>query len=106
MKKQLDFLKDIIELKNQNPDADIVFCVDPNEILEDSSWTAHKITKVKLNKLYEDGENIIADEDQIKDHLGFLLALDVDSDEELVELVNKCYEKNTKMAICVYTSAY
>ena len=39
---QEQFLQEILELKRANPDYDIHFCIDSDEMLEDG-WTSHEI---------------------------------------------------------------
>ena len=103
MKKQEQFLQEILDLKKANPEMEIHFCVDSDEILE-TGWTAHKITKVEINPWYCEDECILTDEDEIKEH--FEKTADYELPENVMEShVNERYESEVKMAICVFTHA-
>lgn len=103
MKTQEEFLQEILDLKRANPELDIHFCVDSYEILE-TGWTAHKITKVEINPWYRDDDYILTDKDEIKEHFEDMIDFDL-SEEELKAHVDERYEKEVKMAICVFTHA-
>jgi len=49
-KTQLEYLKDVIKLIEANPDCDIIFCVD-NDELTDDLWTAQKIQNIRIESL-------------------------------------------------------
>lgn len=103
MKTQEQFLQEILDLKKANPEMEIHFCADSDEILE-TGWTAHKITKVEINPWYGEDERIFTDEDEIKEHF------ENQYDEEtatwyIEEAIEKRYESEVKMAICVFTHA-
>lgn len=104
MKTQEQFLREILELKTNNSEMEIHFCVDSDEILE-SGWTAHMITKVEVSPWYAEGERIYTDEDEIKEHFEDLLYDEDIGDSELESLVNEMYSQQVKEAICVFTHA-
>jgi len=49
-KTQLEYLKDAIKLIEANPDHDIMFCVD-NDELTDDLWTAQEIQNIRIESL-------------------------------------------------------
>ena len=103
-KTQLEFLKEIISLKEQHPDYEIHFCVSSDEILDDCHWTAHKIREIKICPWFVDDERIFTDEDEIRDYFEDIYCDDDISDEELEKKVDEeC--KKIEMAICVFTYA-
>ena len=102
--EQIEYIKQIISLKECNPDLDIKFCVYYNEILDETAWTLHKIKDVKICPFYEDGSEIFIDEDDIKDRLYDEFSGD-DLAEQTVEFyVNEMYQQ-VKKAIVVFTEA-
>jgi hypothetical protein len=105
IKTQEQFLQEALEFKKQNPEMDIHICVDSDEILEDSTWTAHRIGKVEISPWFEDGDQIIMDEDQIKEHLEDFLCDEYKNDAELEKAVDEKYKAEVKKAICIYTYA-
>jgi hypothetical protein len=105
IKTQEQFLQEALELKKQNPEMDIHICVDSDEILEDSTWTAHRIGKVEISPWFEDGDQIITDEDQIKEHFEDLFYEDYENKVELAKAVDRKYDTEVKKAICIYTYA-
>jgi hypothetical protein len=53
-KTQVELLKEIIELKEDNPDADIIFMIN-NDELSDDKYTWHEIKYVEQGCRVEDG---------------------------------------------------
>lgn len=104
IKTQEQFLQEALELKKQNPEMDIHFFVDSEQVLE-SGFTAHKIEKVEISPWFEDGDQIILDEDQIKEHLECFLYDEYENDVELAKAVDRKYDAEVKKAICIYTYA-
>lgn len=105
MKTQEQFLEEILNLKKERPDLDIHFCVDSEELVE-CSWTAHKIYSVSINSWYQDDERIYTDDGEILD----LFADEIDNaenltDEEIEKIIHERYDKEVKLAICVFTHA-
>lgn len=101
MKKQEEFLQEVLELKKENPDAEIHFCIDSDEILE-YVRTVHKITSVVLCPWFANDERILTDVDEIKE-LFAEQGTDFMTDDEVNKLVAERYEKEVKTAICVFT---
>lgn len=71
-KSQRDFLKELADLDEQNPDLDIRFCVG-TEGLSDryGSWMSHEIFKIEVRPWHEtwDGD-IVTDPGEITDLIG------------------------------------
>ena len=105
MKTQLEFLQEIIDLKNKNPETEIRFCVNNEELAEDGRWTAHIIYKVEISPWYIDGGVIMTDEDAIKEAIADDHWDDELNENELDKLVEKIYNTQIKYMICVYTGA-
>lgn len=92
--KQIDFLKQAIQLAEDNPMAEIHFCVS-NELTEDEyGWTDHSIYKVVLGWWYEDCERILTDPEEVQELLSDWWDRDVSEEEALEEM---------KPAILIYT---
>ena len=111
IKTQEQFLQEALELKKQNPEMDIHFCVDSDDVLEEYSWTAHRIGKIEISPWFEDGDMILMDEDQIKEHLEELLSVEYENQDkyenhvELAKAVDRKYDAEVKKTICIYTYA-
>jgi len=104
IKMQEEYLLEILELKKQNPEMDIHFCIDSDQMLEDG-WTAHKIGKVEISPWLEDGEMILTEESEIRDHFECLLYDECKNEAELEKAIDEKYDEEVKDAICVYTYA-
>jgi hypothetical protein len=103
MKTQEEFLHEILGLKKENPEMEIHFCVDSDEVLE-YGWTAHKITSVKTCPWFEDDENILTDEDEIKDYFNERADENITEDEVECHIKFR-YASEVKEAICIFTHA-
>lgn len=104
MKTQEDFVKEILELKTKNPEMEIKFCVDSEDVLE-SGWTYHEIYNVEICPWFNDGEEILTDENEIREHFDSEITDVRLSDEEVKKLIDEKYEKEVKDVICVFTEA-
>lgn len=104
IKMQEEYLLEILELKKQNPEMDIHFCIDSDQMLEEG-WTAHKIGKVEISPWLEDGEYILTEESEIRDHFECLLSDECKNEAELEKAIDEKYDEEVKDAICVYTYA-
>jgi hypothetical protein len=103
LKTQDQFLQEILNIKSKNPEMEIHFCADSNEIL-DTGWTAHKITNVKISPWFCDNERILTDEDEIKEHFENMADYEL-PEKEIKSHIDARYESEVKMAICVFTHA-
>lgn len=103
MKTQEQFLQEILDLKSKNPEMEIHFCVDSDEIL-DIGWTAHIITKIEVSPWFCDDERILTDEYEIKEHFENMADYEL-PEKEIEAHVEARYESEVKMAICVFTHA-
>jgi len=99
---QEQFLQEILELKRANPDYDIHFCVDADEMLEDG-WTSHEIENVEVSPWFDDGDRILTDGERIMDY--FFDQSEASTDQEAEAVAKQRYNQEVKMAICVYTRA-
>lgn len=105
MKTQEQFLEEILQLKKEKPELEIHFCVDSDEILE-SGWTVHKITQVEISTWYQDDERILTEDGEILDHFTDEIEGSEElTDDEVEKIINSRFEKEVKLAICVYTHA-
>lgn len=102
-KTQEEFLEEILSLKKENPDYEIQFCIDSEQMLE-FGWTAHKIGKVEVSPWWVSGETIYTDEEEILEQIEEKLYMEY-PEEELNNAVKKLYNEEVKTAICVYTFA-
>jgi len=100
---QETFLNRILDLKRANPEMEIHFCIDSEEI-NDAGWTDHKIVNVEIMPWYQEGEEILVYRDHIFDHFTNSLPLDIPADEA-VKIVEERFRNEVKYAICVFTSA-
>lgn len=98
---QEEALKLILKLKEENPEFEIHFCIDSDQLLE-YGWTAHKISKVEVCPWFEDGERIYTEEEEIIEHFEDFL-YNSDSEKSLEEQIDILYKENVKTAICVHT---
>ena len=105
-KSQKEWLIELLEISDKNPDMEIHFCVDSDEILE-SGWTDHKIVSIETTPWFLNDERIYTGEDEIKEFFEeyYYETEKNKTDEEIKNLVNEKYEKEVKEVICVYTQA-
>ena len=102
-KTQEQYLQETLELKKQNPEMEIHFCV-ANELSDENDWTSHEIWKVEISEWFCANEEIMTDENTIRDYLED--QADMGLNEEQVKLyVDSRYSNEVVMAICVYTKA-
>jgi hypothetical protein len=104
MKEQIEFIKEILRLKEENPNAEIKICVD-NEFAEDCGWTSHRIKRVELCSWIVIGEHIYTDEDLAKDDLMDELYISDLSTKDSNSLVDMHFSEGAVEAICVFTEA-
>lgn len=104
MKSQIDFINEIAALHAANPELEIHFCVDSDEVLE-FGWTAHRVTGVKVGYWYTSGERIYTSEEEIKDCFAYEIEDDLELESNEIErIVNNRFVDIPK-AILVYTCA-
>lgn len=106
MKSQREWLQKIMSLSNANPEIEIHFLVDSDEILE-FGWTDHKIINVEVEPWWGNDDRIYVGEDKIKEYFAeyYYENNEGKSEEEIEKLANEKYEREAKDVICVYTSA-
>jgi hypothetical protein len=106
-KTQIDHIKAILTLSQENPDAILRFCVDGDAIC-DYGWTAHTIDRVEFCCWIEVNERIYTEEDSAKDEIGEMI-YDKNtknlSDADYDLLIDEYYNNHKIDAICVFTSA-
>jgi hypothetical protein len=105
MKTQEEFLKEILDLKKANPEMDIHFCVDNDELSDNCGWTYQKIYKTEIGPWFIDDERVYTDEDDILDYFFNILETEEDAGEETERKAQEKYDKEVKKAILVFTMA-
>lgn len=70
MKTQLEFLKQAVELAEQNPTLKI-HVASSDEHCEDKSWTQHHINKVEKTWYYEYDGEIFLDIEEVVEHFEY-----------------------------------
>jgi hypothetical protein len=100
-KTQLDFLREAVALAEANLDREIHFCASSDEILEDSAWTSHEISRVEKGLWYNTDEQIFTNLDDVIEH--FMLEYEDDDfgEKEAEEMAKEAM----KPAILIYTHA-
>ncbi len=94
---QLEYLEKAVQLKRENPGADIHICVASEEMQLDFGWTAHEISRVELGYWYCPGtEQIYTDVDEVIEKL---------SDEQEREVTEEEAYNLMSPAILIYTRA-
>ena len=101
-KKQIEFIEEILKLKKENPDFEIVFCIENGEMGEFSGWTSQKIHAVAITDWFINDEDVYQDEDDIFEF--FYDRIDPNlSDDEAEKKALELTKKNSKKVIAVYT---
>lgn len=104
---QAFFLQYVLELKAENPEMEVKFCVDSSELCDDAGWTTHKICRVEIAPFwYRNDERIETDvctildelEERVWEDFGF-------SGVRTKALAEMRYAEEVKYAICVFTCA-
>ena len=101
-KEQIEMIQKVIDLKKENPAAEIKVCVD-NDLSEDHGWTSHKIQKVELSSWINVNDSIYTDEDLAKDAIEDMFFDDEKDLEKLSFKTNSYFEKHAVGAICIFT---
>ena len=96
-------MQEILELKKQNPEMEIHFCV-ANELSDENDWTSHEIWKVEVSEWFCAFDKFLTDEDMIREHLAEEADIGL-SEEQVKFYVDSRYAEEVTMAICVYTRA-
>jgi hypothetical protein len=102
MKTQIEFVREIIELSEKHPSAQIKLCVDGDEV-EEYGWTAHEIRRVELLRWVEVNEQIYTDEKSAKYEIQDMLFNSDIHPDELKKQVDDYFEEHAVDAICVFT---
>lgn len=105
MKTQVEFLEEILKLKKENPEMDIIFCVACDELMENLSWTGHEISRVEISDWYCDDERIYTDGDEVFELFCDSLYVKGMTEAEIEALAEKAVEENMTQMICVFTKA-
>lgn len=100
--EQIEFIQKIIDLKKQNPDMDIRFCIDSGDVLDIHRWSYHKIYHVEIRPWYQTGEVIWTNEDDIRTAIADDLITNGYTDDE--SLIDFGYDRCEK-AICIFTES-
>lgn len=106
-KSQIEFLQEIVKLKEDNPKSDILFFVNNETIVEEGNYTKQDIYSVELEEVYYNGEMFYIGEEDIKEQIEYELDNDGHDCSEKVfqQLVEDKYKDNTEKAIIVYFCA-
>jgi hypothetical protein len=93
---QLDFVKEIVRLKEKFPSYEIIFFVASDE-MADTMYTRHEISDVRVEAVMEYGDYIYIGESNIRERL--------EDDEYDPDVIDSMYKELVSMTICVYTGA-
>lgn len=102
---QEQLLKQVLKLKEENPEMEIHFLVSCDDTDPDFCWVAHKISCVEISPWFSNGEHIYTDTEDIIDHLMEGEEFENLDDDEAEKLAKEKYNAEVKHAICVYTRA-
>ena len=101
MKTQDKLLLELIKLKSENPDLDVIFMVDSEQLCDSFSRTAHKIESVDTDYIMSSDEDYIVGTsfilDAIEDTSGDCYMAIEDAMRDMPDSIKK--------AILVYTGA-
>jgi hypothetical protein len=100
---QEQHLQHILDLKRENPEMEIHFCID-SDFINDYGWTDHQIVDVNIMPWYRVGERISTDKNLIIEMMYEGIPNEI-SDEDADAIVTRKYEKEVKQVICVFTIA-
>jgi hypothetical protein len=89
----LEFLKEAVELAEQNPGIEIYVASSNENCFEDGGWTQHRITKVEKTSYFLHYERVILNAEDVVD------AFDGEITEEEAEA-------KMKGVILIYTEAF
>lgn len=99
MKKQREWLEELIRLQEENPDAEIIFCGEL-DTTRDYGYTIQSIYKIKIEWHYITRNYDHLTEGEVEDYI-----TDCNSElseDEIDELIQEAYRK-LKKYICVFT---
>lgn len=97
MKSQLEFLQEAIQLIKENPQCKVLFFVSNSELCEDEDmYTAHEISVIEKDYLYDNGFNLIVGIDNIIDEIEDSTETDITEEEAI---------RKSKEVILIYTKA-
>jgi len=111
MKTQEELLQDILNLKKENPELEIHFCISCEEMTDEYGWVKQKISRVEIDPWFEADERIMTDKDEILEYFENELierfedefyGSDIDEDS-ITEQAQERYDREVIKAICVYT---
>lgn len=112
-KSQIEFLREIVKLQEENPECEIIFFVNNETIAEEGNYTKQDIQKVEIDLVYNNGEMFYIGEDDIREEMEYELNT-ANSDEEddcfpriinIDVIVDDRLEGETEKAIIVYFCA-
>lgn len=105
MTTQKEYIEQVLDFKNKNPEMEIKLCVNSDEI-SDGNWTSHVIWKVEICKWYngQDGRFYLGEE-EIFERLEEEFYDGKATEEEIRKLVRGKYDKEAKSVICIFTEA-
>lgn len=104
-KSQIKFLKEIVKLKEDNPEYSILFFVSNKTISEDCDCTKQDIWKVEVKLVYNDDEMFYIGEEDIREHFEYELDVNDSVDKDFDAIINEKLEKEAKNAIVVFLRA-
>jgi hypothetical protein len=110
-KSQIDFLREIVKLQEENPECEIIFFVNNETISEEGSYTKQDIQKVEIDLVYNNGEMFYIGEDDIREEMEYELNVTNSNDEDCIDaeeldtLIDDRLEGETEKAIIVYFCA-
>lgn len=105
MKTSNEVLQELIRLKSENPDAQVILCIDNEETLDPSQfrYVFHDFYRVEMGYIWADRDDTVhTDRDDILRHLQYELE---DYPEYYKETSpEELFENVAKKAIIVYTA--
>lgn len=82
MKTDKEMIDELVRLKTENPDLEVLVCVDEELWCGECSWYEGKISSIAIENRYEYGETIYKETDDIRDILECEYDLDCANEED------------------------
>ena len=96
MKTDKEIIDELLKLKTENPDLEVLVCADEELWCGECSWYEGKISSVSIEDRYEYGEAIYKESDDIRDIIECENDLDSGNEEDakkIEELLSKVPHK-------------
>lgn len=101
MKTDKEIIDELVRLKTENPDLEVLVCVDEELWCGEYSWYEGKISSVTIEDRYEYGETIYKGSDDIRDILECENDLDCTHEEDAKKIEELLSEVLHKKAIYI-----